>query len=256
MKKIFFVLITPCILIACSSQGDSKRTQSEVNKALYERAVELEDDMTAIVALNYLLLEDSDNLEYTDSLSRLYLRNRILSSGLEMAQKVLKAQPENNKTLELVSEAQMALGKYPEAIENLKSLHKKVGDIRYLYQLAIVHSEMNNMEAFDQRLDQILIDPNTAMVEFPASQGMQEVDMKAAANFLKAQLNYGSGNLDLALSYVKKALTISPNFQSALVAFEQIQQDKKSPAAKGPQKLSAKQLEELRYKQFLEQQRK
>jgi len=255
MQKIVLIVVVLAMLTSCNYEQKAKKSRIDANKALYEQAKGLEDEATAIVALNYLLLEDSTNLEYMDSLSRLYIRNGVLNPGLSLGQKVMKVQPDNFKTLELIAEAQMALGKYPEAINNLENLHKEVGDVRYLYQLAIIDSEMKNAEKFDERLDRILIDPGTATVEFPAVQGMQEVDIKAAANFLKAQLHYNSGNMDQALSYVKKALAISPNFQSALVAFEQIQQGTKGATSGQSRKLSAKELEELRYKQYMEQQR-
>ncbi len=254
MQKIVLSVTILVIMTSCNYEQKAKESRIDANKALYEQAKGLEDEATAIVALNYLLLEDSTNLEYMDSLSRLYIRNGVLTSGLALGHKVMKVQPDNFKTLELIAEAQMALGKYPEAIVNLEKLHKEIGDVRYIYQLAIIDSEMKNAEKFDARLDQILIDPGTATVEFPAVQGMQQVDIKAAANFLKAQLHYNSGNMDQALSYVKKALTISPNFQSALVAFEQIQKGTGGAPTGQSRKLSAKEMEDLRYKQYMEQQ--
>ena len=253
MQKIVLALCLISLMASCDTGDKVKKSQIELNKALYEKATSIQDDGTAIVALNYLLLHDSANLEYMDSLSRLYIRNRILNSGLLLGKKVMKAQPDNYKTLELISEAQMALGDYNDALINLEILHKNVGDVRYLYQMAIIDSEMKDVDAFDARLDQILIDPSSANVEFPAVQGMQTVDIKAAANFLKAQLHYNSGNLEQAMSYVKKSLAISPNFQSALVAFEQIQQDKKSPLAKQKRKLSAEEIEALNYQNYLKQ---
>lgn len=251
--KISLILAVPVMLASCGKNSGGGNSSAQ-HQALYERALELNDNSTAIVALNYLLLEDTNNIKYTDSLARMYIRNGLFEPGLRLGEKVMKKYPENYTMLELMAEARGTSGDFKTSKENFEFLYSKNKDIRYLYKLAIIESEQQDAQAFDKRLDQILIDPGTTTVEFPAVQGMQSVDIKAAANFLKAQLYFNSGNIEQSLAYVKKALAISPDFQSALVALEQIKEAKQGAGRSLPSKpLTKAQQDELNYKNYLKQ---
>ena len=253
MKNVIIAVFLSGILFGCNQGNIEPTSNAGTHISVYKKAREVNDDRTAIAALNYVLVNDTNNLEFTDSLARLYIRNGLFDAGLPLAERVMKKQPDNYVTLELIAEAQGTSGNMYEAKRNFNKLYKANKNVQYLYKLAIIESEDQDLSAFDKRLDQILADPTTADVDFPTAQGMQKVDMKAAVNFLKAQLYYNQGNMNAAIDYVKRSLTISPNFQSALIALEQIK-EAKTGSGQQQKKLTKKQLEQLRYQEYLRQQ--
>ena len=81
--------------MGCSE--DTKSTNTA--EALYELALENKDVTTAKVALSQLILEDSTNMDYKDSLSRIYFNEGNFYAGLDYAEQVF-ASGSNDKVLQ------------------------------------------------------------------------------------------------------------------------------------------------------------
>ncbi len=267
------------VIVALTSCGgptkDGTASSYETNQELYNRALENNDFKTAAVALNYLLLADSTNLEYTDSLARIYLKARNFNAGLRLGQKVLDKYPDNYGLLELVAVAQGYTGEYIASLKNLKKLHEELGDITYVFMMAQVYVDQHNYTAALEKLDQVIADSGTGYFDAAASNGTQRVNIKAGAYYFKAQeaLNKAQGLNDRyytqGVNYLKKALELAPDYEAALALAQEVQmiaqqsayqqnmqrQGQSSPSDE--ELLRQKQLEEKRkYEEFMKQQGK
>ena len=223
MKKNPVVIVVIVALASCGGPTkDGTASSYETNQELYNRALENNDFKTAAVALNYLLLADSTNLEYTDSLARVYLKARNFDAGLRLGQKVLDKYPDNYGLLELVAVAQGYTGEYIASLKNLKKLHEELGDITYVFMMAQVYVDQQNYSAALEKLDQVIADSGTGYFDAAASNGTQRVNIKAGAYYFKAQeaLNKAQGLNDgyytQGVNYLKKALELAPNYEAAL----------------------------------------
>ena len=276
MKKNPVVIVVIVALASCGGPTkDGTASSYETNQELYNRALENNDFKTAAVALNYLLLADSTNLEYTDSLARVYLKARNFDAGLRLGQKVLDKYPDNYGLLELVAVAQGYTGEYIASLKNLKKLHEELGDITYVFMMAQVYVDQQNYSAALEKLDQVIADSGTGYFDAAASNGTQRVNIKAGAYYFKAQeaLNKAQGLNDAyynqGVNYLKKALELAPDYEAALALAQEVQmiaqqsayqqnmqrQGQSSPS--NEELLRQKQLEEKRkYEEFMKQQGK
>jgi len=276
MKKFLLVIGALVALASCKRPtNDGTASSYETNRELYTKALENNDFKTAAVALNYLLLADSTNLEYTDSLARIYLKARNFDAGLRLGQKVLDKYPDNYGLLELVAVAQGYTGEYIASLKNLKKLHEELGDITYVFMMAQVYVDQQNYSAALEKLDQVIADSGTGYFDAAASNGTQRVNIKAGAYYFKAQeaLNKAQGLNDAyynqGVNYLKKALELAPNYEAALAlaqevqmiaqqsAYQQNMQRQGQSSASNEELLRQKQLEEKRkYEEFMKQQGK
>lgn len=226
------VLVVSCIgflLASCNKRenaiqsGQNSSSKSD-SKALYERAIEMEDDLTAIVALNQLLLEDPENMDYMDSLATLYLRSGKRKPGIKLGAKVLDSRPDNDKLLELVSFARELNGESEEAIAGFKKLYEKLNDESYRYEIAKIQYSSGDYGSAKKTLTELSNSTQKGQkIEFLAQEGTQQVPVQAAAHFLLAQIAVDQNQQSEAVSQLRKAVTVEPNFEQALYSLQQLQ---------------------------------
>ena len=98
----------------------------ESNLDLYERSLALTDYGTALVALNMMLLEDSTNMEYTDSLARLYMRSGNFDAGLSLGKRVMAEDEKNYSLMELMATAYEYKGDPPNLTKSYRNYKKLI----------------------------------------------------------------------------------------------------------------------------------
>ncbi|MCB9245885.1 MAG: hypothetical protein H6606_05595 [Flavobacteriales bacterium] len=221
--------IVGTVLFSCSK--GTQKTGGEVHSdngsdaaALYARALALGDDLTAIVALNQLLLADPDNLDYKDSLATMYLKSGKKKPGIKLGAEVLEARPDNDKLLELVSFARELNGETEAAIAGFSKLFDKTGDESYRYEIAKVQYSSGDYGSAKKTLNELSTsDKEGQKIEFLAQEGTQQVPVQAAAHFLLAQIAVDQNQESEAVNQLRKAVTIDPNFEQALYSLQQLQ---------------------------------
>ncbi|MFT5724428.1 MAG: tetratricopeptide (TPR) repeat protein [Bacteroidia bacterium] len=241
MKTWIFLLCGGLFIASCNSNSgtDSAKTSFETNEALYERALDLGDYGTALVALNYMLLEDSTNMEYTDSLARIYMRSGSFDAGLNLGQKVMDGDAKNYKLLELIATAQEYKGDPPNLIKayrNYKILHEEFKGTRYLLKLAQVGMMQGTYQASMKKLEEVIASESVTLIESPTSDGgVQMIDVKAGANMLKANYYFNEGQEKLGAQCLEQALKITPDYEAARLMVQRLQQFQQQKAAMGQQ---------------------
>jgi tetratricopeptide (TPR) repeat protein len=202
-------------------------------KKLLEQALKNKDYATAAFAYNNLLLEDSTNLEYKDSLARIYIRSGNFEGGLRLGEQVLAKNPNNNKLLELVSLANGQMKKTDKSIANLNSLYNSSKDDIYLYKISGVYFDNGVYEKADSISDKLIATADTSKkVEIIMSDGTsQSVSIIAASYNMKGAILIKLAEQQQNGEYVKKsiplfqkALQISPDFVYPRLYLENISQ--------------------------------
>ena len=246
--KISISIFAACILLAACNANTGSSTQSnfETNKALYERSIELTDYGTALVALNLMLLEDSTNMQYTDSLARLYMRSGNFDAGLALGKKVMAEDKKNYSLMELMATAYEYKGDPPNlttAYRNYKKLYEEVGGIKYLLKMAQVGMLQGSFDAAKKKLDDVVASPEVAYIESPKSDGsIQMINVKAGAYMLLANYYFQVGNEKQGVQSLEQALKVEPEYEAARLMVQRLQQYQQQQASIGQQQAYQQQL--------------
>lgn len=210
------------IMSACSKKktgpivsSDGSAAAYAFEEALYGQAYNNGDHHTAVVAINRMLLIDSTQTHYYDSLSRHYVALGNARSASLYAEKALEQDPGNLKMLEMAGYIYFEGGSFKKSEEKFNKLYDLTKEHKYLYQLAQVYGYMGDIRKSNEMTDLILKDPaaDSVFIDVATSDGqMQMVQIKAACHFVKANLQKTPR---LAMGYLQKALSIQPNFELA-----------------------------------------
>jgi len=227
--QIIHIFTLAFILFSCNTEKETGRisdsSDSESNALdLYERARLLGDDQTAIVALNEILLEDSSNMRFKDSLARLYLRNGKHEPGLKVGAEVMKSDWGNDALLELIAYAHEVTGESDKAISGFNELYNSTKNVSYRYEVAKIKYTIGESSEANVILKELADNKAlTERIEFLAQEGTQKVTIQAAANFLMAQIALDRNQQSSAMNYLRAALASSPDFQQAQYGMQQLQ---------------------------------
>ena len=125
--SLLFIII---LLANCKPADNSKK--------LLAQALKNKDYATAAFAYNNLLLADTNNLEFKDSLARLYIRSGNFEGGLRLAEQVMAKFPQNNKLLELMGVANEQAKNIDKAVANFNALFKTSQNYIYAGMLLMI----------------------------------------------------------------------------------------------------------------------
>ena len=230
MKNILIITALSAVLaISSCTEGPSALDQA---KALYQLSIENQDQTTAKLALNQLLLLDSTNLSYQDSLSRIYMKSGNFDAGMKYAENVYNAGKADGKLKENMALAYQQMGEIEKSETFLAALLTETQDYKYLFQQLVIKYESGNQPMFDSLSTQILEQAKTdsllakTMVPMPSpvSGGNQMVPMTAATYFL-------IGNNDLerkqdvrsAVNYLRKSIEDFEEFEMSRYVLMEIE---------------------------------
>jgi len=214
------ILLLSTLLFACNS---SKEDLNNAEK-LYKQAISNLDLTTAKLALNQILLLDSNNLIYKDSLARLYIQGGNYEGGVKLAEQLNKAGKADKKLLELTGVAYQQMGKLDESDALFNKLWNESKDFKYLYQIMVIQYEKGNKLAFDSLSSQILanVESDSVMsrttIDFPGpvTGVAQFVPLKAATLFLIGKNAYDrEQDLGKSITYYQKSIEAFDPFEMA-----------------------------------------
>ena len=252
-SKIFLSATLLAALSACNSSNfnssdvPSSQGNTDVYERLYDQSRELGDMQTAATALQMLLLNDTANMEYMDSLSRIYLNGGMIEPGLTLGEKVIERNPENYDLLVLVAAGRAYNGQLDEAMDAYELLYEKEKLYLHLYQMATIEANRQNLSNAIKHLNIIVKDRESEemMDVRTAEGGTQKVRVRAAAYFLKAQIAGAQNDVGSVQNYISKALAISPDYQEAMVAQQQLSAMQQQARAQGQQPTQRRNLSKI-----------
>ncbi len=222
------LLFTLTLLGGCNN----KEAQLKSAIALYEVALANSDASTIKVALNQILLLDSNNTLYQDSLSRLYISSGNFEAGLRYAEKVFNAGKADVKLKENMALAYQQIGKTDKAKQFVNSLKIETNDYKYEYQKLVISYENGDQMLFDSLsksiLAQIEIDSlvsrTTVPMPGPVSGVNQLVPIKAATYFLIGNNALENRrDINTAVQYLQKSLEEYGDFEMSRYVLMEIE---------------------------------
>lgn len=219
MKSILYTLLAIGLFACTNTKNDTGNAEK-----LYKQAIANSDLATAKVALNQLLLIDSNNTVYKDSLCRMYIQGGNYEGGIKLAEQLMKTNNADNKLLELTGVAYQQIGKQVEAEDIFNKLFTASKDYKYLYQIMVIQYEKGNQAGFDSLSNKILTEVETdsilaqTTIEFPGpvSGVGQLVPIKAATQFLIGKNAYDrEQDLRKAITYYQYSVQSYDPFEMA-----------------------------------------
>ncbi|MFY0643389.1 MAG: hypothetical protein JXR19_02875 [Bacteroidia bacterium] len=230
MKNIIFLISFSVFLL--SSCGSDDNSNLDHAKALYKAATKAQDPLTQRVILNELILLDSSNISYKDSLSRIYIKDGNYSGGLALAEEVIESGTANNKLLELTGVAYQQVQKLSKASSIFNQLFNSTKDYRYSYQVAAISYEQGNKLEFDSLCAQLLsasmADTMAArtLIDFPGpiTGSPQLIPLEAATLFLKGKYAFDKQqDLKTAIAYYQQAIGKFESFEMPYYYLQEIE---------------------------------
>lgn len=187
-KSLFLHLLFILIFWGCN-QNENQLTNA---KNLYEQAILNNDANTAKMALNQIILLDTLELRYQDSLSRIYMKSGNFKAGLKYAEIVYTSGKADGQLRENMALAYQQIGETEKAEEFINSLLQTTKDYKYLFQKIVIQYENGNQPLFDSLSNEVLelTDKDSLVAKTmvpmpgPVSGGNQLVPIKAATLFL------------------------------------------------------------------------
>ena len=225
--------LSVCIAMVLFSQCKP----TDTSKKLLEQALKNKDYATAAFAYNSLLLNDTNNLEWKDSLARIYIHSGNFDGGVRLGEQVLVGQPTNLKLLELVAIGNGRLRNIDKSIANFNKLFVATNDYTYLYKIAGMCFDNGRYNESDSLANIMIAKADSSKkitVQLPDGQN-QIVPILAACYNMKgailAEMADATGNINHiknAVPHFQMALKIYPDFSFPRLYLERIAQYAKS----------------------------
>ena len=187
-KKSLLPFLFAFIMLGCN-QNKNQLTNA---KNLYEQALLNNDASTAKLALNQIILLDTLDLKYQDSLSRIYMKSGNFKAGLKYAEIVYASGKADGQLKENMALAYQQMGETEIAEEFINNLLVTTNNYKYLFQKLVIQYENGNQPLFDSLSNEVLelSDQDSLVAQTmvpmpgPVSGGNQLVPIKAATLFL------------------------------------------------------------------------
>lgn len=232
MKMTFYLAIVATLCFASCKQngvqpaGGNDAMEKELqahDKAVLARAEIMKDPYTAIYAMNSLLVYDSTNIKYLDSLAKLYAKMGMLDQSMKLVPKVLAKKHDDVKMLEIQASGEMALGHSDKAIEISNKLYDKTNMPKYLFNIAGIqlqsHPESHDYTEIEKILAKIEANPNylkdSASMQTDAPSQMQKVPLTAAVTYIRGVMDAQNQKYNTAMQKFEAALKIDREFYMA-----------------------------------------
>ncbi len=229
-RHIIYVLVACLVLISCKNNSKNI-TESNNWQKIYTNAYKIQDYHTAIVALNQLIISDSSNVNYYDSLAHFYLKKvQNFNAGRKMVDKGLALNPNNYQLIEYKSLLLLPEGKFDEATTLLEKAYNLSKKNRYKYMIATAKANQNKVQEAVEMIDALIQDKNSdkEMIETPVSEyTSQNVNLKALCYGFKAKLAFRNNDMAYGIQLIDEALKIQPDYEEALAIKDQIRNSKK-----------------------------
>ena len=158
MKNIFFAAIAATFLFACNQNApqQSAKNNNETYKKLFDKSMNLKDYHTAIMAVQMMLIEDSTQVNYRDSLPELYAALNNVEAVSKTIDATLARHPKDEKFLQVKAVVQQEEGDYEGVLKTYSTLFETTKKLTYLYQIGTMHFQAGKLAEAETVVDEVL----------------------------------------------------------------------------------------------------
>ncbi len=178
-------------------------------------ALQNQDFNSAIAFINMYLAIDSSRTTLKDTLIELYLITGQANQALVLAEQKLKQNPNDTSAMHIAAIASMQLNNLQKAYEYYSRLAQATGNVKHLWDFAVVLWQMQRYGDALVVIDQIIANPaarsQTVTLQISPTT-KQEVPILAAAYNLKGAAHQRLKDINAAKEAYQKALEVVPDF--------------------------------------------
>ena len=219
MKKIYFIIFLFFIVFTSFTQ----ESEFDIQKNIYNKSMLYNDPTVSINALYKMISLQPDNLNLLDTLLREYIGVSRWPSAYMVSREILSNNPNNLFALEVSCIALQNLGLKQQSLNEYESLYLKTDREDVLYTIAFLQYELKNYNESINNLN-ILLEKNS-IDSIKVSVNMngnltQQIAMKSQLHYLKGIIYEEKNDNENAKIQFKKAVNISPDFESAIKKLE------------------------------------
>lgn len=221
MKKISVVLLLVA-LMACKQPSSNNNYE-----ALFTKSMQVKDYQTAITAIQFLLLADSTNKTYLDTLPELYAGVQNYAASEYYTDIALKSNPTNEHLLQLKALCLQQTGKLEGVMDIYNKLYAATQKITYLYQIAAFQFSAQDMQAAENSLkllEEKMVNSKDSVDFMVSETEKQKVPVRAAVYNMKAYMVAQKRDLAGAKKYFEMAIKEYPDFVTARQNLQQLMQ--------------------------------
>ncbi len=215
MKKILIVLCLISSVIAC--KNNNSNTQATDNyKKLFNKSMDGKDYPTAIMACQMILINDSTQTLYADTLPELYAAiNNIMACDI-VTEAALKRNPKSERLLLIKALCAEQMGKVEEQMSLYNQLYAINKKPEYLYRITATHFGTGNFQAAEnnlKELEQMAVNSHDSIDFMISETEKQKVPLKAALLNMRAIMSaQRDRDLPSAKKYFEAAIREFPDF--------------------------------------------
>ncbi len=186
MKKI---IIAICVFVSISSCSNKSSNAIESYKKLFDKSMNSKDFPTAIVAAQLILIDDSTEVLYADTLPELYAATNNIYACNDAATNALKRNPKSERYLLIKALCAEQLGNMEEQMSIYNQLYAINKKPEYLYRITAAHFGSANFQAVENNLKELdeMAKNSKDSIDFMISESeKQKVPLKAALLNMRA----------------------------------------------------------------------
>jgi len=186
MKKI---IITICVFVSLTSCNNKSSNSIESYKKLFDKSMNSKDFPTAIVAAQLILINDSTEVLYADTLPELYAATNNIFACNDAATNALKRNPKSERYLLIKALCAEQLGNMEEQMSIYNQLYAINKKPEYLYRITAAHFGSANFQAVENNLKELdeMAKNSKDSIDFMISESeKQKVPLKAALLNMRA----------------------------------------------------------------------
>ncbi|MEI7978487.1 MAG: hypothetical protein WCI53_06555 [Bacteroidota bacterium] len=214
MKKIILSICVIASLASCNNKTESNLKNNY--KKLFDKSMNSKDFQTAIVAAQLLLIEDSTQFVYSDTLPELYAATNNIMACNDAAEAALKRNPKSERLLLIKALCAEQMGKVDEQMSLYNQLYAINKKPEYLYRITAAHFGAGNFEAVDnniKELDELALTSKDSIDFMLSESEKQKVPLKAALLNMKAVMAVQKDrDVVKAKKYFEAAIREYPDF--------------------------------------------
>lgn len=218
MKHAIILLGLILTLFACqqanNTGADTKSVPNDTYMRLFEQSMKMKDFNSAITAIQFILLQDSNNM-LRDSLPELFGAVNNLPACLAATDAAILRHPKEEKYKNIKVLCLQQTGDMDGQFALLQELFETTGKPQYVSQIAAIQISTGNLKDAGETVDMILEkykNSKDSLEVFLDETRKQSVPVQAAAWNMKGYLYMQQKNIEKAKEAYFKALEIYPDF--------------------------------------------
>ncbi len=227
MKNIFIAAFAATFLFACNQNApqQSAKSNNDIYKKLFDKSMDMKDYHSAIVAVQMMLIEDSTQLAYRDSLPELYAAVNNVEAVSKTIDATLARHPKEEKFLQVKAVVQQEEGDYEGVLKTYTTLYETTKKLSYLYQIGTMHFQAGKLPEAEKVVEEVLAkapSSNDSLDIFVSEQQKQKVPIMAAALNFKGYIFAQKRDMLNAKKYFETAIKVFPDFVMAKRNLQQL----------------------------------